>query len=183
MTLPEAGTLIDLHTLLLLYAPDGVLGTTSAVGSIPGWPGSSRCCLSGRPFLAWQMTASALLSSLLANDIICLAFAPVIARACLTAGISMPHLLGLAMAANIGSAATLIGNPQNMLIGQLGRLEFADYLAWSLIPTLVSLAGAWVILRLLYRSVLDRRPDPNGTASITVADTDQPFDAWQTGRV
>ena len=94
----------------------------------------------------------------------------------------MPHLLGLAMAANIGSAATLIGNPQNMLIGQLGRLEFADYLAWSLIPTLVSLAGAWVILRLLYRSVLDRRPDPNGTASITVADTDQPFDAWQTGK-
>lgn len=184
MTLTEAGTLIDLHTLLLLYALM-VFSAQLRLGGFYTRVAWKLTLLLERPprFLAWQMTASALLSSLLANDIICLAFAPVIARACLTAGISpMPHLLGLAMAANIGSAATLIGNPQNMLIGQLGRLEFADYLAWSLIPTLVSLAGAWVILRLLYRSVLDRRPDPNGTASITVADTDQPFDAWQTGK-
>ena len=46
----------------------------------------------------------------------------------------MPFLLGLACAANVGSAATLIGNPQNMLIGQALHLSFAGYLPTPLVP-------------------------------------------------
>jgi len=129
------------------------------------------------------MAVSGLLSSVLANDIICLAFAPVLARACLAAGISpLPHLLGLAMAANVGSAATLIGNPQNMLIGQLGDLEFSAYLAFSLVPTLLALAGAWLVLRLLHHRALVTAPEPMPYPLAPDAAVDPPFDAWQTGK-
>ena len=51
-----------------------------------------------------------------------LAAAPVLADASLRRGLDpVPYLLGLACAANVGSAATLIGNPQNMLIGETLR--------------------------------------------------------------
>ena len=60
------------------------------------------------------------------NDIVCLAMAPVLVDACLRAALDpVPFLLALACAANVGSAATLIGNPQNMLIGQALQLSFA----------------------------------------------------------
>ena len=51
-----------------------------------------------------------------------------------------PYLVALAGAANAGSAATLIGNPQNILIGQAGGLAFWPYLLVALPPTLLSLA-------------------------------------------
>ena len=184
MPFAEAGSLIDLHTLILLYALM-VFSAQLRLGGLYTQVAWRLTLLLAHPsrFLAWQMAASALLSSLLANDIICLAFAPVIARACLGAGISpMPHLLGLAMAANIGSATTLIGNPQNMLIGQLGGLDFADYLSWSLLPTLISLAGAWVILQLLYRRVLGDLPGTERSARLAANNADPIFDAWQTGK-
>jgi Na+/H+ antiporter NhaD/arsenite permease-like protein len=51
----------------------------------------------------------------------------------------VPFLVGLACAANIGSAATLIGNPQNMLIGSVLKLHFADYVRQALPPVAISL--------------------------------------------
>ena len=63
------------------------------------------------------------LSAVLTNDIVCLAMAPLLVeRARCRGWIRCPFLLALACAANVGSAATLIGNPQNMLIGQTLRL-------------------------------------------------------------
>ena len=64
-------------------------------------------------------------SAFLTNDIICLAFTPILCAAILEAKLNpVPFLIGLAVASNIGSAATIIGNPQNMLLGQVGRLDF-----------------------------------------------------------
>ncbi len=69
------------------------------------------------------------LSAVLANDIVCLAVAPLLVEGCARRRLDpVPYLLALACAANVGSAATLIGNPQNMLIGQTLRLSFAGYL-------------------------------------------------------
>ena len=69
------------------------------------------------------------LSAILANDIVCLAMAPVLIELCGRRRLDpVPYLLALACAANVGSAATLIGNPQNMLIGAVLDLSFARYL-------------------------------------------------------
>jgi len=74
------------------------------------------------------MAFSALLSAFLTNDIICLAFTPILCAAILEAKLNpVPFLIGLAAASNIGSAATIISNPQNMLLGQVGKLDFLDF--------------------------------------------------------
>ena len=66
------------------------------------------------------------LSAVLANDVVCLAMAPVLIEVCARRRLEpVPFLLALACAANVGSAATLIGNPQNMLIGQTLQLSFS----------------------------------------------------------
>ena len=76
--------------------------------------------LTDRPkmLLAGIISVSAVLSALLANDIVCLAFPPLLCDALLDARKDpVPYLLALATSSNIGSAATIIGNPQNMYIG------------------------------------------------------------------
>jgi len=103
--------------------------------------------VSPRQLLAILIVMVGLLSSLLANDIICLAIAPLLVEACARRGLKpVPFLLGLACAANIGSAATLIGNPQNMLIGQTLRLSFTGYLWDAAVPAVIGLAALWWIL-------------------------------------
>lgn len=87
------------------------------------------------------------LSALLANDIVCLAVAPVLVEGCARRGLDpVPFLLALACAANVGSAATLIGNPQNMLIGQSLGLSFGGYLASAALPSLLGLGVVWGVL-------------------------------------
>ena len=108
--------------------------------------------LSARGLLLLVMLSGAGLSSVLVNDIVCLAMTPILAEGCLRRGLNpVPFLLGLACASNIGSAATLIGNPQNMLIGQVGGLPFGAFLLDALPPVCASLVAAWGIIALLSR--------------------------------
>ena len=94
--------------------------------------------------LALLIGVSGLLSALLANDIVCLAMAPVLIEGCSRRSLDpVPFLIALACSANVGSATTLIGNPQNMLIGQKLHLSFAGYLIHSLVPTLLGLVVVW----------------------------------------
>jgi Na+/H+ antiporter NhaD/arsenite permease-like protein len=69
------------------------------------------------------------LSSLLVNDTVCLFLTPVVISACNRAGLPLgPYLIALATSANIGSAATLVGNPQNMIIGSMSGLAFSRFI-------------------------------------------------------
>lgn len=66
---------------------------------------------------------SGILSSIVINDIVCLLFTPVVIMICLKVKVNpIPYLLAVAMASNIGSACTFIGNPQNVLIGSLSQV-------------------------------------------------------------
>ena len=92
------------------------------------------------------------LSAVLANDIVCLAMAPVLIELCARRALDpIPFLLALACASNVGSAATLIGNPQNMLIGQVLHLSFAHYLWQGGVPSVVGLGVVWITIRNAYR--------------------------------
>ncbi len=172
---------IDLPTILLLYALM-VVSAQLRLGGFYTWSASKILTLLTRPktFLWVLMTVSAVLSALLANDIVCFAFTPVLAAALLRAGMNpMPFLLGLAVSSNIGSAATIIGNPQNMLIGQVGQLAFGRFIIWCAPPALVSLLGSYLILLRIYRNKMtlgQARP----------ADTDPTawpnFNPWQSAK-
>jgi Na+/H+ antiporter NhaD/arsenite permease-like protein len=153
VTFGEAPGAIDFPTVLLLYG----LMIVSAQLRLGGFYTRTAHWILGwldrpRLFLLLLMATSALLSALLANDIICLAFTPVLTVSLLEGKKNpVPFLLGLAVSSNIGSAATLIGNPQNMLIGQVGRLDFGAFLLWSIVPTLVSLVLSFFLITWIYR--------------------------------
>jgi Na+/H+ antiporter NhaD/arsenite permease-like protein len=117
----------------------------------------------------------AVLSAVFSNDIVCLAVAPVLAEACIRRRLDpVPYLLALACAANIGSAATLIGNPQNMLIGSVLQLSFSGYLMDALGPVLLGLLALWAILLWQQRASVP-------LATTAVPDAEGPaFDRWQT---
>lgn len=114
------------------------------------------------------------LSAVLANDIVCLAMAPVVVRLCAQRGVNpVPFAIALACASNAGSAATLIGNPQNMLIGAVLHLSFARYLWEGGMPALGSLVIVWAGVALAYRGRWRlERPVPNVVGP--------EFDRWQT---
>lgn len=180
----DAARAIDLPTIVLLFAFMVVsaqmrLGgfytaVTRRVGALP---------LSRPALLAALIGVSGALSAVFSNDIVCLAMTPVVARLCLQRGLDpVPFLLGLACAANIGSAATLIGNPQNMLIGSVLQLPFAGYVAQALLPVLVSLALLWGWLVFgPTASVAVANPAP-ATPVAHALEPEPGFDAWQTNK-
>jgi len=112
----------------------------------------AECPVTPVRLLGLVVLSAGLLSALLCNDIICLAMAPMLAQGCVHRRLNpVPFLLALACAANIGSAATLIGNPQNMLIGQRLQLDFGRFLLQALPPTLTGLLTVWGFLAWRYR--------------------------------
>ena len=150
----EAPRYIDFSTILLLYS----LMILSAQLRIAGFyrlMAKKVLQWSSKPWrlLSGIVVVSAFLSSLFANDIVCLAFTPVLCEALLAAGRDpLPYLLALATASNVGSVATLIGNPQNMFIGQVGHLSFGHY-ALLLAPV----AAVGVVLDVLVIALVCRR--------------------------
>ncbi|MDO9292633.1 MAG: anion transporter, partial [Hydrogenophaga sp.] len=180
----DAARAVDLPTIVLLFAFMVVsaqmrLGgfyteVTRRVGALP---------LSRAGLLAALIGVAGGLSAVFSNDVVCLAMTPVVARLCLQRGLNpLPFLIGLACAANIGSAATLIGNPQNMLIGSVLQLHFADYLRQALAPVGISLGLLWLWLAF--------GPGARaGAAELTrplgvdvPQDDAPPFDRWQTAK-
>ena len=153
LTSNEAIQSIDISTILLLYG----LMILSAQFRLGGFYTKIALAIvknvkNPRWVLFILMLTSALLSALLANDIVCLAFTPVICVSIIEASLNpMPFLIGLACASNIGSASTIIGNPQNMLIGQIGSLDFGEFTLWCFPPSAISLAACYLIIIIMYR--------------------------------
>ena len=132
LTENEAFRAINAPTILLLYSLM-VLSAQFTIGGFYTKVASSIGKFVTRPeaFLLAVIFSSALLSAVIANDIVCLAFAPVICVAAVRASLNpVPFVLALSCASNIGSAATIMGNPQNMLIGQVGGLDFGRFVLW-----------------------------------------------------
>lgn len=136
---------VNFPTLITLYALMILSGQLWLAGFFT-WAAQRISAALDRPkvFLFQLMAVSALLSAFLINDVVCLAFTPVVTLSVLRKGLNpLPFLIGLALAANIGAAATPIGNPQNIMVSAMAGLHFSQYLLWSLPPTLLSLAAAF----------------------------------------
>jgi Na+/H+ antiporter NhaD/arsenite permease-like protein len=100
-------------------------------------------------FLVFLIAVTAGLSAFLNNDIVCYVLAPVVGTALVRKNMNpVPFLIALAAASNIGAGATLIGNAQNMMIGELAGLGFLRYMLWSIVPVTVGLATIYMVTRL-----------------------------------
>jgi Na+/H+ antiporter NhaD/arsenite permease-like protein len=105
--------------------------------------------------LLYLTLTSGILSALLVNDTICLMLTPLVIAVIRRGKLPLlPYLIALATSANVGSAATLVGNPQNMIIGHFSHIPFAQF-SRSLAPAaIIALAINFVILRFGFRRVL-----------------------------
>lgn len=153
---------VNFPTLITLYALMILSGQLWLAGFFT-WVAQKIAAALDRPkvFLFQLMAASALLSAFLINDVVCLAFTPVVTLAVLRKGLNpLPFLMGLALSANIGAAATPIGNPQNIMVSSMAGLHFSRYLLWSLPPTLLALAAAYGLTWALGRKDLQATGAP-----------------------
>ncbi|HEX9572393.1 MAG TPA: SLC13 family permease, partial [Burkholderiales bacterium] len=88
----------------------------------------------------------------------------------------------LACAANVGSAATLIGNPQNMLIGETLKLSFGGYISQALFPVLLGLAVTWGLIAWQTRGRWMQAMSVAAEDAASERREDAPFDRWQTAK-
>lgn len=167
---------IDVPTLALLFG----LMVVSAQFQLGGFYSlvTSRLVMfdiSPETLLSVVIAVSAILSAVLTNDVVCLAMAPLLSRMCLNKRLNpVPYLLALACSSNIGSALTLIGNPQNILIGESLKLSFNSYFLTALPPCVLGLGVVWAVIRRLYRDQWQIE-----TTEIQ-SGTETEFDRWQT---
>jgi len=181
----EAAQSIHLPTLILLFS-FMVVSAQMRLGGFYTWVTRALAALPLSPplLLAALILVVAALSAVFSNDVVCLAVAPVLIEACLARRLDpVPYLLALACAANVGSAATLIGNPQNMLIGETLKLSFGGYMAQALIPVLLGLAVTWGLIAWQTRG---RWAGADGAADHAGSerrdDHRASFDRWQTAK-
>jgi Na+/H+ antiporter NhaD/arsenite permease-like protein len=102
--------------------------------------------------LALTVAIGGALSAVLATDILIIAISPLLIAGAQSRGLDpRPLVIALAAATNAGSAATLIGNPQNILIGALGRLDFWTFLAICVVPAVFTLVVVFAVVWLQWR--------------------------------
>lgn len=143
----EAAAAIDLSTLILILSMMIITANLKFSGFFD-MAGIAVLRAADRPrkLLALVMASSAVLSALFLNDTICIMMTPLVATLCVRAKRDpVPYLIALALAANIGSAATIIGNPQNMLIGASSGIPFVRFLARLAIPSIAGLVVAYIL--------------------------------------
>src|SRR2546428_620627 len=106
-------------------------------------------------FLAWLMVATAALSALVLNDTIALLVTPVVIRSTRALrGNPLPYLVAVAIAANVGSVATEVGNPQNAFIAIRSGIPFLTFTAYLLPVTIACLVAAIGLVWLAFRKDL-----------------------------
>ena len=152
LTPEDAYQAIDLDTLTLL------LGIMIVVANLrlSGFFSLAAAWLmrrAGRPFtlLATIVAACGVFSAFLVNDAICLILSPLVLE--LTLNLKRkptPYLIALATASNVGSTATITGNPQNILIGSFSQLPYVKF-ALTLAPiALTGLVLTIVLITVIY---------------------------------
>lgn len=144
---------VDFATIAILFSLM-VLSSLFAASGFFEWCAAKVAAarVSPRMLLALVIGVSGGLSSVLTNDIVVWAITPVLVEGLVARRLDpRPYVIALACAANAGSAATLIGNPQNLLIGQYSALDFWTFTVICGVPAVVSLALVFVVIAALWR--------------------------------
>ncbi len=157
--LEEAYAALDLDTLTLLFAMMIINYNLRRAGFFQMVANNViHNAHTPRMLLALIIAASGLLSAIFLNDTICIVFTPLVIEICLAVNQRpIPYLIALVTAANIGSVATIIGNPQNMLIGVSSDIPFNVFTMYLAPVALAGLAVIWVVVMLVYRGELRGR--------------------------
>lgn len=153
---------IDWDVIFLLLGMMLVVGVIKRTGAFEYLAIRSARLAGGRPqrLLVLLVLVTAGLSAVLDNVTTVLLIAPVTLAVCAQLGIApVPFLLAEAFASNIGGAATLVGDPPNIIIASRADLTFADFLV-HMTPVVLLVLAAFLLLALwLWRAELRHRPE------------------------
>lgn len=165
----QALAAIDFETLVVLFGLM-ILSAQYAACNFYDWCSAriAAAALSPAALLALTVATAGGLSAILANDVVVFAMTPMLCRGLAARGLDpRPFVVALAAAANAGSAATAIGNPQNILIAQHGGLDFWQFLALCGPPAVAALVIVYLVIVVVARDRLravqptrDRGPLP-----------------------
>ncbi len=149
----QAYAALDIGTILLLAAMMVINANLRMAGFfnvVSDW--GLKLAKSPRILLALVIAASGILSAIFLNDPVCILFTPLVIDLCLRLKRDpIPYLIGLGTAANVGSTATITGNPQNLIIGQASGISFLTFLAHLGPVALIGLVICWGVIVLIYR--------------------------------
>src|SRR5258706_15761761 len=144
---------VDAHTLVLLFG----MMIVAAYLRLSGFfrlVTYAAVCRAHTPvgLLALIIVAAGVLSALFVNDVVCLVMAPIVLDLARQLRLPpVPYLIALATAANVGSVATLTGNPQNMLVGSFSGISYRAFLLREAPVALIGLALVFGVIWLAYR--------------------------------
>ena len=147
---------VDAHTLVLLFG----MMIVAAYLRLSGFfrlvtYAAVRRARTPVGLLGLIIVAAGVLSALFVNDVVCLVMAPIVLDLARRLGLPpVPYLIALATAANVGSVATLTGNPQNMLVGSFSAIPYRAFLIREMPVGLIGLAVVFLTIWLV--SLLDR---------------------------
>jgi Na+/H+ antiporter NhaD/arsenite permease-like protein len=146
---------LDFETLVLLFAMMVLVAVLHLQGFFEWITRQIVVRLEHNHLLPGVIFSAGVLSAFLVNDVVCLFMAPLILRVTRQTGRNpLPFLLALATASNIGSTATITGNPQNILIGSVSHISYRDFL-WHLGPiAVIGLFLDWALIAWLCRKQL-----------------------------
>ncbi len=154
LSLDEAYQAIHLDTIVLLFGMMIVVANLRLSGFfslVAEW--TLEHARHPITLLAATAVTAAVLSAFFVNDTVCLVMAPLVAEVVGTLKRNLvPYLLAVATGSNIGSVATLTGNPQNMLIGSYSGIAYGTF-ARALTPV----AAAGVVVLIVVLAIVYRR--------------------------
>jgi Na+/H+ antiporter NhaD/arsenite permease-like protein len=160
VTTADVISYVNWPTIFLLFG-FFVISAQLRLSGFYDWVAGGISARLGNParFLFILMVVTGGLSAFLNHDIVCYVFTPIAGAALLRRQINpVPFLIALAISSNIGAAATLIGNPQNMMIGEVAHLDFGRYILWTFVPVIFAMAAAYGIIWMLSRGKLQVAP-------------------------
>ncbi|MCX8104261.1 MAG: anion transporter [Ignavibacterium album] len=153
LSFEEAAKLVDINTIMLLFAMM-VLNINLRLSGFFNIIANRiiRIAKTPQQLLALIIFSSGFLSALFLNDTIVIMFTPLLIEVVLKLKRNpIPYLIALATSANVGSVATIVGNPQNMIIGIFSGLSFIEF-AINLFPVaIIGLLIIWMIIVIAYK--------------------------------
>ena len=142
---------IDFTTIVLLFSMMLIVGNLRLVGFFEWITGLVLRWVKPVHLLPTVIVTCGILSAFFVNDIICLVMVPLVLAVARRMNVRpLPYLLAVATASNIGSVATITGNPQNMLIGSYSGISYRFFIAHMAPIAAVGLALDWAVLHWLF---------------------------------
>jgi Na+/H+ antiporter NhaD/arsenite permease-like protein len=142
---------IDFSTLVLLFSMMLIVSCLHQAGFFDWVTHLIVTWLKPHQLLPTVIFTSGILSAFLVNDIICLAMVPLVLAAAKRLKVkSLPYLLAVATASNIGSVAGMTGNPQNILIGSYSGMSYLSFMAALAPVALIGLFLDWAVIHFMF---------------------------------